>query len=438
MKVRRFSWTRFFFALTILGLLAASAIFLDTYFLRGRRTVRNAGDPRWRVYDFHSRQATQGEIYDVAEVPAIRKVREVAPRRLRVEFVPPVRTSLWRTEDAATGAVLASGPDPEIPFSGEPGDLAVRLVPEGVRLLKEIRLVINFYPRERYRAAGLSWRDNYWLRETSVPVTTRRPRAVAEWVGLRSGDPELREAAALVAEHVDSSAPALARAEQVFLFAMDRLAASGGTPTDAVQASTPLETCRLLFSGEGRGFCENRALVYYILANAAGVATRLVDVAGKAGVLKLTGHYFCESWIPEEAGWMYVDPQSSIVRLRDPAGRLMTTLDLKRAFERGAFGAVDVRGYDAKTKSLVDFKGAALPPSTGDYLTGYPVLAFKFGYGNTASFNRLKNFLFEPTLLYADFPLPPLDVARVASLALAAGGLALTLISGLASLIRRR
>lgn len=438
MKVRRFSWTRFFFALTILGLLATTAIFLDTYFLRGRRTVGNARDPRWRVYDFHSRQATRGEIYDVAEVPAIRKVREVSPRRLRVEFVPPVRATLWRTENAATGAVLAAGPEPEIPFTGEPGDLDVRLVPEGARLLKEIRLVINFYPRERYRAAGLSWRDNYWLRETSVPVTTRRPHAVADWVGLRPDDPDVREAAALLAGRFDPASPTVARAEQVFLFAMNGLAASGGTPTDAVQAATPLETCRLLFSGKGRGFCENRALVYYLLANAAGVPTRLVDVAGKAGVMKLTGHYFCESWVPEEAGWMYVDPQSSIARLRDPAGRLMTTLDLKRAFERGAFGAVDVRGYDAATKTLVDFKGAALPPSTGDYLAGYPVLAFKFGYGNSASFNRVRNFLFQPTLLYADFPLPALNLARLAALALAAGGLALTLIGGLASLLRRR
>ncbi len=437
MKIRRFSWTRLFLLLTILGALATAAVFLDTYYFRGRRTVHNAGDPRWRVFDFHSRQATEGEIYDVAEVPAIRKVRAVAPRRLRVEFAIPLRTAVWRTEDAATGAVLASGPFPEIPFSGKPGDLAVRLVPEGVRLLKEIRLVINFYPGEKYRAAGLSWSDNYWLRETSVPVTTRRPRAFADWVGLKPGDRDLREAAALLAGHVDMAAPTLARAEQVFLFAMDRLAASGGTPTDAVQAATPLETCRLLFSGQGRGFCENRALVYYLLANAAGVPTRLVDVAGKAGVLKLTGHYFCESWIPEEASWMYVDPQSSIARLRDPAGRLMTTLDLKRSFERGAFGAVDVRSYDAAAKALVDLKGAALPPGIGDYLTGYPVLAFKSGYGNAASFSRWRNFLFEPTLLYADFPLPAGDRVRTGALALTAGGLALTLLAGLASLFRR-
>lgn len=438
MKVRRFSWTRFFLFLMIFGLLATAAIYLDTYYLRGRRTVGNAGDPRWRVYDFHSRQATEGEIYDVAEVPALRKVREIGPRRLRVEFARPVGAAAWRTEDEKTGDVLASGPHPEIPFPGEPGDLAVRLVPEGVRLPKEIRLAINFYPRERYRAAGLSWGDNYWLRETSIPVTTRRPRAVAEWVGLRPGDPDLREAARLIEGRFDPAAPALVRAEQVFLFAMDKLAASGGTPTDAVQAATPLETCRLMFSGEGRGFCENRALVYYILANAAGVPTRLVDVAGKAGVLKLTGHYFCESWIPEEAGWMYVDPQSSIARLRDPAGRLLTSLDLKRAFERGAFGAVDVRSYDAAAKTLVDLKGADLPAGLGDYLTGYPVLAFKFGYGNTGSFSRLKNFVFQPTLLYADFPLPSLDRARTAALGLAAGGLVLTVLAGLASRLGRR
>ncbi len=52
-----------------------------------------------------------------------------------------------------------------------------------------------------------------------------------------------------------------------------------------------MTTYRMLRDGTGKGFCENRALVYYLFANAAGVKTRLVDIAGKFGPLKLTGHY---------------------------------------------------------------------------------------------------------------------------------------------------
>ena len=32
--------------------------------------VKSYCDPRWRVFDFNSRQATKGEIYNVAEIPA--------------------------------------------------------------------------------------------------------------------------------------------------------------------------------------------------------------------------------------------------------------------------------------------------------------------------------------------------------------------------------
>ena len=73
--------------------------------------------------------------------------------------------------------------------------------------------------------------------------------------------------------------------------------------SDRVQASSPLETYKLFTAGKGKGFCENKALVYYLFANAAGVKTRLVDVAGRFGPLKLTGHYFCESWLPETNAW---------------------------------------------------------------------------------------------------------------------------------------
>ena len=64
-----------------------------------------------------------------------------------------------------------------------------------------------------------------------------------------------------------------------------------------------MKTYEMMHTGKGRGFCENNALVYYLFANAAGIPTRLVDMAGKFGPLKLTGHYVCESWIQEHSCW---------------------------------------------------------------------------------------------------------------------------------------
>jgi hypothetical protein len=396
----------FFAGLALVCLAALVWMYLDTYEFRPRRTVGNAKDPRFRVVDFHSRQATEGEIYDVAEIPIIAGVREAGPRRLRFDFKPAIRAAAWEVRDAADGRLISEGPDPEVAFPGEPGDLAVVLVPRGIKLLKEIRLVINFYPKEAYAAKGLSWPDNFWLKASSVPVGTRTPHSVDEWTGFSSADPELEEARRLLPEDLLVEGPALERSERVFRFVAEKLKDAGGTPSDAVQAASPLETYKLLVSGEGRGFCENRALVYYLFANAAGVKTRLVDMAGKVGPLKLTGHYFCESWIPEEGRWIYVDPQSGIASVRDPEGRLLHAVGVKKAFDAGAFSGCTLRTFDPAEGGMVTTAARTVAAALGEYISGRPVLAFKFGYGRNKGFSKLRDFISKPTLLYADFTLP--------------------------------
>jgi hypothetical protein len=423
-----------FGAFALLCLAGLVFMYLDTYELRPRRTVGNAKDPRFRVVDFNSRQATEGEIYDAAEVPVIAKVREAGPRRLRLEFKPAIRADSWEVRDAVDGRLVSEGRDPEVPFPGEPGDLAVVLVPRGVRLLKEIRLVINFYPKEAYAAKGLSWPDNYWLKSSSVPVGTKTPHGIDEWAGLPDDDPELEQARRLLPADFVIEGPGLDRAERVFRFVADKLKDAGGTPSDAVQAASPLETYRLLESGRGRGFCENRALVYYLFANAAGVKTRLVDMAGKLGPLKLTGHYFCESWIPEEGRWIFVDPQSGIASVRDPAGRLLHAVGVKKAFDAGAFKGCTLRMFDAVTGSMVTASGGAAAGLLEGYFSGRPVLAFKFGYGRNKSFSRLRSFASRPTLLYADFPLPRIYLFK----SLAAAGFAVCIVLMLVFLALRR
>ncbi len=419
---RRRGAAGFFAVLALLCLAALVWMYLDTYSLRPRRVVNNAGDPRFHVVDFHSRQATEGEIYDAAEIPVISGVEEASPRRLRFSFKPAIETESWQVRDAIDGRVVSEGPDPEIAFPDQAGDVSVILAPRGLKLVREIRLVINFYPKAGYAAKGLTWPDNYWLKSSSVPVSAKKPHRIDEWVGLRPGDPDLEEARRLLPAEAKADVPALARAERVFLFVADKLKDSGGTPSDAVQAASPLETYKLLSSGRGMGFCENKALVYYLFANAAGVKTRLVDMAGKLGPLKLTGHYFCESWIPEEGGWAFVDPQSGIASIRDPEGRLLHSVGVKKAFNAGAFALCALRLYD-RSFGIMTVAGGTFGGGLGEYFSGRPILAFKFGYGRNRGYSRITNFLSRPTLLYADFPLPRLYLLKL----LAAAGLAASL-----------
>jgi hypothetical protein len=394
---------RLCFFVAFLCILGLAYIFLDTYYFRSARTVSNRLDPRWRVFDFHSRQAAESEIYSVAEVPAVKTVRLAAPRTLRFEFYPPFNRTVWKVVEDKDGRILDQGGRPEILFSDTPSRGNYRFIPEEMSTAQDVRMEIDFYPKENYQKKDLSWRDNYWLVNSSVPFTTRKPFRAAEWVGLAENDPELVEARRILGDRIRMDAPALEKAKLVFLFVMDAIKDSGGTPDDRLQAASPLETYERLI-GEGKGFCENRALVYYLFANAAGVPTRLIDVAGKFGPLKLTGHYFCESFIPEFGAWIYVDPQFGAARAVQQNGRLLNTLDLKKLSDLNALSEVSYDLYDPDSGLLtVQPAGESSP-----YLTGDLVIAYKFGYARSKSFSKLKNFIRYPTLLYATFPIPGL------------------------------
>jgi len=369
-------------------------------------------DPRWRVFDFNSRQAAEGEIYNVAEVPAIKSVELCGERKLRFEFTPGIRAKSWTIRSRVKGTVVSRGALPEIPFPDEPYTDTFVFVPEGVELMKEIEVTISFYPKERYAEKGLSWPDNYYSPYSSVPFSLREPRSLNEWCGLPDDDPEVVEARRIMGNAIDMGAPPLERSGQVFKFIMDRIKDSGGTPTDEVQNASPLETYRLLSSGEGKGWCENRALVYYLFANAAGVKTRLVDIADKFGPLKLTGHYFCESWDPERCRWYLVDPQSSTAHVKTAKGRLLNTVEIKHLFDVDGFDGCSALYYDGAAGELVEGDIERYYRGNKGYFTGDIVLAFKFGYPKNKSYSRLAHFIRYPTLLYAPFALPRLYLVK--------------------------
>ncbi len=161
------------------------------------------------------------------------------------------------------------------------------------------------------------------------------------------------EAKRILTGHIDLAAPTLERSEEVYRFVLSGIPGREGAKphTDKLQLASPLETWEAMSSGREGGFCENVALVYYLFANAAGIKTRLVDIAGKFGPVKLTGHYFCESWIPEEAAWCYVDPQMRIANVRTTQGKLLNFLELKKVFDLGLGQDLALRKYDRGDES---------------------------------------------------------------------------------------
>jgi hypothetical protein len=353
----------------------------------------------------------------VAEVPAITKVTLAGRRRLRFEFTPRVKTSSWKVLDANSGALLHQGRYPEVQFPDTAMEGEYLFAPEGVTPVKPMKITFNFGTTEDRLNAGLSWRDNYYTPLSDIPFSLKEPYAVDEWVGLPDDDPEIIEAKRILASQpVDLSAPPWERAQQVFLFIMKSIKNATGTPSDEVQAASPLKTYRMLSSGKGKGWCENNALVYYLFANAAGVKTRLVDRAGKFGPLKLTGHYFCESFIPEYAKWVYVDAMINIAFIRNIDGIPLHTVDLKKLTDLHALNGCTALAYDKEGDTLAVKAADEYYPRIRRGLTGEIVLAYKFGYGRNKSYCKTGNFLNYTTLLYAPFALPKRYLVKFAFL----------------------
>jgi len=393
-------------------------------------------DPRWRQFDFNSRQVSYGDVYNVAEVPVVDDVKLVGERTLEFHFLPELKADKWtvRTyrDEGPTGpaqriagktsgfdrsqdrdlisTTVINGTYPKIAFS-EKATHIYEFVPEGLALNKEIKLRINFEGKEAYVRNGLSWPDNYWLMSSSVPFGLRKPRSLDEWVGLPDQDPDLREAKKIIAGKCDADADTISKIESIFEFCL--MAIHNGTPNDEMQNASPLKTYQMMKAG-GVGWCENQALVYYLFANAAGVKTRLVDMAGKFGPLKLTGHYFDESWVREEAKWIYVDPDYFICDVENQTtGGHLNAYEVKTLRNLQLYSDLTERVWDPGEHRFLIKPVTSLPAEF--YGTG--VLAYKFGYPLNKSYSRLQHFLFYPTLLLSDFHLPRYYIVKVALLA---------------------
>lgn len=402
-----------FLALTFLFFAGLLYVFLHSYYLCSYKTVKSFRDPRWRIFDFNSRQASEGEIYNVADVPALKDTRLIGNRKLRFEFSLPIKAKSWEILSASDRSVISQGRYPEIQFPDDPLDETFIFVPEGVTLPAEISIFMHFWPKENFKKEGLSWPDNYWIEKISIPVSIKPLYSVDEWAGLPDTDPDIIEARRILGNTIDMNAPTLTKVEQVYRFVMENMNFAHETPSDEVQDASPLVTYRLLNSGKGKGWCENHAIVYYLFANAAGIKTRLIDLAGKLGPLKLTGHYFCESWIPEQSTWCYVDPESYTAYTYNSQGHPLNTLDLKKLIDLDVFEGITALTYDLDSSTYITKSNAEARDHLKEnwlhiLLDGDVVLGYKFGYSNNKSFSKIKNFLGYTTLLYAPFALPKL------------------------------
>jgi hypothetical protein len=124
---------------------------------------------------------------------------------------------------------------------------------------------------------------------------------------------------------------------------LDNLDDKRGIPNDAIQQATPLETYQMALSGQSGIWCSNFASVYYLFSNAIGIRTRKVSVGGMIGIVKYSGHGFCESYIPEQNRWATVDINSRLFAITDRNGQVLNTLDLSEVLQANS---VDLQVFE--------------------------------------------------------------------------------------------
>jgi hypothetical protein len=122
-------------------------------------------------------------------------------------------------------------------------------------------------------------------------------------------------------------------------------------------------------AGRSEVFCANQVEIFAVLATAAGVPTRIVDVAGRLRDLDLGAHAFNECYLADRGQWAYVDLQLDLALPESADGRALNGIDLlMRAIGSGGEGATILRlaGGSAERVALSEVGerlDAFLPPS---------------------------------------------------------------------------
>lgn len=364
-----------------------------------------------RGFSFNDHQVSYNDVYSVADIPIIHKIKLVGNKRLEFHFLPEIRASRWtikyqdRFDSKKTvHTTVVEGPYPQVEFAGLHAsvDRNYWFEPEGVKLNWPIDIEVNYVPKELFKEADLSWPDNYWSPFSTVPWGFKKPYSVDEWVGLPANDPDLIAARTIVRGHYDAADPTLKKIEDIFRFTVSEV--NRGIPSDKIQNASPLEVYRLIHVGQkGKGWCENLSVVYYLMANTAGIKTRIVQLGGKIGPMKLSGHAFDESWVPEQGRWIYVDPEEMIAYVQNSkTGVYLNGFELKQL--------ANLNNYEGYTETIWDpgKKEIATQPLTTipDVFKNDLALAYNLGFMRNKTFPRLRNYLFHPRMVLCEFTIP--------------------------------
>jgi hypothetical protein len=148
---------------------------------------------------------------------------------------------------------------------------------------------------------------------------------------------------------------------------------------------------------EGRSgvYCGNHAAIFAFMANAAGLPTRLVDMAGRMGDVAVGAHSFVEVYIAAERRWVYMDLQLSLAGVLDAGRHHLSAAQVLARIRNRSTESLLVRTL--RDGEIVEENWADRSNSFETFLSTSASLVFLPASGaRFATSERLKRLLFDP------------------------------------------
>lgn len=371
-------------------------------------------------------------IYIPTDVPVVQAWKHTPTGvELEVKWDAPVEG--WKILRDGEPYAENEGRNPYVPITeGDMTRYNYEAVPQPESLRYSLKFLMNSIPASYSDEVGLPRPDAYYIR-TNSPNARFEQYPVAHWIDDYSylGEEALAEIDRVLREEVglEDSDSELVKLEKIMVHLREYLnRPCRGTPTQDTRWMNPWEIYHAMKSGETKGWCTQFGQIYIMLANRAGLQTRMVITARTVGNNTIfTGHTWHEAWISEQGRWAWGDPAHGLVYATDRLGQVLNTVELHRLRQHAAWDGVNARAYKdwewtkvaGEENTMVTANFAEIgqvvenqfnvhaifkwrqPPNFEEIRNDYDHVLSHPGY----FLSSLKALYFRPHLAYADYPM---------------------------------
>ena len=143
--------------------------------------------------------------------------------------------------------------------------------------------------------------------------------------------------------------------------------------------------------------CNEYSEVYYLFANLGGIKTRRVGVVGigsSDGVVKISGHHFNESYIPEQKKWAFVDITASKAYVSNDSNEVLNAFEILIANVSSNYSGLKAVSLSGDSTVVVPYSD--IRQNEAYYFDADCLVQYKFGDDRFNKTNQLKRYLFNP------------------------------------------